>query len=166
VAARASVCVAEHGGVGQSVAVYDTKYTYNFWRPVTAIRAGDTDGNPATAPDSAWLSYLATPPYPDYTCGLTTNTGAAVEVLRRYFGTDDIAYTFTAGGTTRSYESLSEAAAEAVDARVFEGMHFRTGCVQGVRQGEKVGRFVIQHSLKPSKAKGESLITKPRSWLK
>jgi hypothetical protein len=137
-----------------SVAVFDTKYTYNFWRPVTAIRAGDTDGNPATAPDSGWLSYLATPPYPDYTCGLTTNAGAAVEVLRRYFGTDDIAYTFTAVGITRSYNNLSEAAAEAVDARVFGGIHFRTGCVQGVRQGERVGRFVIQHSLKPSKASG------------
>ncbi len=137
-----------------AVAVYDTKYTYNFWRPVTAIRAGGTDGNPATAPDATWLSYVPTPPYPDYTCGLTTNTGAAVEVLRRYFGTDDIAYTFTAGPDTRSFGSLSQAAAEAVDARVFGGMHFRTGCVQGVRQGEQVGRFVIEHSLRPLKTKG------------
>jgi hypothetical protein len=137
-----------------AVAVFDTKYTYNFWRPITAIRAGDTDGNPATEPDPSWLSYLPTPLYPDYTCGLTTNTGAAVEVLRRYFGTDDIAYTFTAVGNTRSYGSLSQAAAEAVDARVFAGIHFRTGCVQGVRQGGQVGRFVIQHSLKPLKTNG------------
>ena len=111
-----------------AVAVFDTKYTYNFWRPVTAIRAAGSDGNPATDPDPGWLSYQPTPPYPDYTCGLTTNTGAAVEVLRRFFGTDDIAYTFTAAGSTRSYSSLSQAAAEAVDARVFGGMHFRTGC--------------------------------------
>jgi len=137
-----------------TVAVFDTKYTYNFWRPVTAIRAGDTDGNPATDADPSWLSYQPTPPYPDYTCGLTTNTGAAVEVLRQYFGTDAIAYTFTAAGNTRSYSSLSEAAAEAVDARVFGGMHFRTGCVQGVRQGTQVGRFVIQHSLNPLKRNG------------
>ncbi len=149
-----------------SVAVYDTKYAYNFWRPVTAIRAGDTDRNSATAPDPAWSSYQATPPYPDYTCGLTTSAGGAVEVLRRYFGTDGISYTITAAGITRSYDSLSEAAAEAVDARVFGGMHFRTGCVQGVRQGEQVGRFVIQHSLRPLKAKGELLITKPLGRLK
>lgn len=131
-----------------TVAVFDTKYTYNFWRPVTAIRAGATDGNPATDPDPAWLSYQTTPAYPDYTCGLTTNTGAAVEVLRRYFGTDDLAFTFTAAGLTRSYANLSQAADESVDARVFGGMHFRTGCVRGVKMGEQVGRFVIQHSLK------------------
>jgi hypothetical protein len=94
---------------------------------------------------------VTTPPYPDYTCGLTTNTGAAVEVLRRFFGTDAISYTFTAAGITRSYRSLSQAAAEAVDARVFGGIHFRTGCEQGVRMGAQVGRFVIQHALEPVK---------------
>ena len=59
-----------------AVSVYDTNYTYNFWRPVTAIRAGDTDGNHSTVADSEWISFLNTPPYPDYTCGLTTNVGA------------------------------------------------------------------------------------------
>jgi hypothetical protein len=137
-----------------TITVFETKYTYNFWRPVTAIRAGINDGNPATAPDENWVSYQATPPYPDYTCGLTSNTGAALEVVRRFFGTDDMAYTLTAAGHTRSYTSLSHAGAEAVDARVFGGMHFRTGCVQGLKQGEKVGRFVIQHSLKEVKGKG------------
>jgi hypothetical protein len=138
-----------------AVSVFDTKYTYTFWRPITAIRAGDTDGNPVTAPDPSWLSYIPTPPYPDYTCGLPTNAGAAVEVLRRFFGTDDIAYTFTAGPDTRSFSNLSQAAAESVDARVFGGIHFRTGCVEGVRHGEQVGRFVFQHSLLPAKGHGK-----------
>jgi hypothetical protein len=138
-----------------TITIFDTKYTYNFWRPATAIRAGASDGNPATDPDPNWLSYQATPPYPDYTCGLPNNTGAALEVLRRFFGTDDIAYTMTAAGLTRSFTSLSHAGAEAVDARVFGGMHFRTGCVQGIRQGEKVGRFVILHALKPLKGKAK-----------
>lgn len=129
-----------------TVTVFDTKYTYNFWRPATAIRAGASDGNPDTAADMAWLSYQPTPPYPDYTCGLTNNAGAAFEVLRRFFGTDDIACTLTAAGITRSYSSLSHAGAEAVDARVFGGMHFRTGRVQGLKQGEKVVRFVILHA--------------------
>jgi hypothetical protein len=134
-----------------AVSVFDTKYTYNFWRPVTAIRAGDTDNNPATQADPAWTSYQATPPYPDYTCGLTTFAGAAVEVLRRQFDTDKLPYAFTANGITRSFANLTQATDEAVDARVFGGMHFRTGCVQGVQQGEDVGRFVSKHSLKALK---------------
>ncbi len=131
-----------------TVAVFDTKFTYNFWRPVTAIRAADSDGNPATTADPDWLSYLSTPPYPDYTCGLTTNTGAATEVLRLYFGTDRLPYVFTAGGITREFASLRQADAEAVDARVFGGMHFRSGCVQGIRQGARVGRFVFRQQLR------------------
>jgi len=138
-----------------TITIFDTKYTYNFWRPATAIRAGATDGNPATEPDPNWVSYQTTPPYPDYTCGLPNNTGAALEVFRRFFGTDDIAYTMTAAGLTRSFASLSHAGGEAVDARVFGGMHFRTGCVQGIKQGEKVGRFVILHALKPLKGKAK-----------
>ena len=151
------------------VTVFDTKYHYNFWRPATAIRAAETDGNPATAPDPDWLSYQPTPPYPDYTCGLTTLTGSAVEVLRRYFRTDDVAYTFTATWPpannpplTRHFDSLSEAAEEAVDARVFGGMHFRTGCVHGVRHGEQVGRFVFQHELKALKTKGKPAKASPK----
>jgi hypothetical protein len=135
-----------------NVAVFDTKYAYNFWRPVTAIRAANADGNPATTADIAWISYQNTPPYPDYTCGLTTGAGAGTEVLRRYFGTDDIAYTLTTPpptNLTRSFTSLSEAASEAVDARVFGGMHFRSGCVRGVIQGRQVGRFVFYHALRP-----------------
>jgi hypothetical protein len=139
--------------IDSSISVFDTKYHYNFWRPITAIRAGDTDGNLSTEADPTWESFLGTPPYPDYTCGLTHNTGAAVEVLRRYFRTDALAYTFTVEslGITRTYENLSQAAAESVDARVFAGIHFRSGCVQGVRNGEQVGRFAIQHYLNPLK---------------
>jgi hypothetical protein len=132
-----------------AVAVFDTKYTYNFWRPVTAIRAGDSDGNPATEADATWTSYQATPAYPDYTCGLTTFAGAAIEVLRRQFGSDELPYTFTAAGVTRSYASLSQAGAEAIDARVYGGMHFRDGCVRGLKMGEQVGHFTVQHVLKP-----------------
>jgi hypothetical protein len=147
-----------------AIAVFDTKYTYAFWRPITAIR-WQNDGNPATAPDAYWWSFLATPPYPDYPCGLTNASGAHAEVLRRYFGSDDIAWGFTfnappvplpapllplpAKPITRGFVSLREATAEAVDARVFGGMHFREGCVKGVIQGEQAGRFVFQHALRP-----------------
>lgn len=131
------------------ISVFETKYLYRFWRPVTAIRAAATDGNPDTVADPAWTSYQATPPYPDFTCGLPTLSGAATEVLRRTFGTDALPYTHTAGGITRSYPTLSAATAEAVDARVYGGMHFRMGCVHGVRQGERTGRFVFQRAMRP-----------------
>lgn len=152
------------------IQVFDTKYAYNFWRPVTAIRWAN-DGNPATAADPNWLPLFSfpgpwsTPPYPDYTCGLSTASGANTEVLRRYFGTDAVGYQLTvtapALGTpvpgpylpakpiTRHYATLSQAAAESASARVYAGIHFRSGCVQGVRSGEKVGRFVFLHYLKP-----------------
>lgn len=132
-----------------AIAVMDTKYTYNFWRPVTAIRAASTDGNPATAEDAAWLPYLVTPPYPDYTCGLTTNGGAASEVLQRYFGTENLPFTLTAGGVTQTFQTLTEAREATVDARVHAGIHFRTGCRMGVVQGRQVGRFAYQHYLRP-----------------
>jgi hypothetical protein len=144
------------------------KYTYNFWRPVTAIRWAD-DGNPDTASDPTWRPFLVTPPYPDYPCALPTATGASAQVLRQFFGTDDIAFSrdFTAPAVplpppmaalppkpmTRSFDSLSEAVAEARDARVYAGIHFREGCVAGARQGAQVARFVVQHELRPLKGK-------------
>jgi hypothetical protein len=135
-----------------AMSFYDTKYTYNFWRPVTAIRWAD-DGNPATESDATWSSYIVTPPYPDYTCGLPTIAGASTEAMRRFFGTDDVPYTFTAAGVTRHYDRLSQAAQEAADARVYGGIHFRTGCEMGVKMGEKIGRFVSLHALRPLKTK-------------
>jgi hypothetical protein len=138
-----------------TITVFDTKYTYNFWRPATAIRSPLDDNNPQTEPDTDWLSYQTTPPYPDYTCGLPNNVGAAFAVLRGYFGTDEIPYTQTAAGITRSYLSLSQAGFEAVDARVFGGMHFRTGCVRGLMQGGQVGRYVLEHALAPLRNNGK-----------
>jgi hypothetical protein len=144
------------------------KYTYNFWRPVTAIRWAD-DGNPDTVSDPIWRPFLVTPPYPDYPCALPTGTGAATEALRQFFGTDDIAFSRTfnappvplpapmeplpAKSITRSFDSLSEAAAESRDARVYAGIHFREGCEAGSRQGAQIARFVVGHQLRPLKGK-------------
>ena len=139
------------------------KYTYNFWRPVTAIRWAD-DGNPDTVSDPSWRPFLVTPPYPDYPCALPAATGAATEVLRQFFGTDHVAFgrTFDAPAVslpdpmtalpvktiTRSFNSLSEAAAESQDARVYAGIHFREGCKAGAHQGTQIGRFVVRHELR------------------
>jgi hypothetical protein len=127
------------------IATFDAKFTYNFWRPYTAIRWID-DGNPATEPDPEWTSYITTPPYPDYTIGAST------EVIRNVLGTDDVSFTITAAGlpptVTRSFTSLSQAADESASARVYGGIHFRSSCEAAVRLGEKVGRFVYQTQLK------------------
>jgi hypothetical protein len=134
------------------VATFRVKYTHNFWRPYTAIHWVD-DGNKATQPDATWTSYIVTPPYPDYTCGLPNTVGSFAGALREFFGTDKVPFTITATGlppsVTRSYTSLSQAADESADARVYGGIHFRTGCEAGVKLGQKVGKFVATTQLRP-----------------
>jgi PAP2 superfamily len=135
------------------IASFNTKYAYNFWRPVTAIRAGDTDGNPDTSADPAWTSYLVTPPMPDYTSAHSVEGGAAAEVLASFLGTDYVSFTTTSGapfpGITRSFTSFSQAARENADSRVYAGIHWRTACTDGLSQGEKIGKFAFKHFLKP-----------------
>ncbi|HWZ01643.1 MAG TPA: hypothetical protein VNX17_11200 [Edaphobacter sp.] len=135
------------------IAGWETKYDFNFWRPVTAIRAGDTDGNDATIADPSWSSLLNTPAHPDYTSGHSVLGGASAEVLRRFFRSDDIPFTTTSGvpfaGLTRSYTSFSQAAAENGDSRVYAGIHFRSAVEDGIKQGEKIGHFVFTHALQP-----------------
>jgi VCPO second helical-bundle domain len=137
------------------IANFDAKYVYNFWRPVTAIQAGDTDGNDDTVADPGWTSFLVTPNIPDYPSAHSTVGAAAAMVLARFFGDDQVPFTTTSGapfpGITRSFESFSNAAEENADSRLFAGIHFRTACTDGVQQGKKVGRFVFNHFLKPVK---------------
>jgi hypothetical protein len=134
------------------IAGWNAKYFYNFWRPVTAIRAGDTDGNPDTIADLAWNTYLNTPAIPDYPSTHSVLGGAASEVLARFFGDDNVAFVTTSGapfaGITRQFSSFSQAAAENADSRVYAGIHFRTACQEGLRLGSKIGKFAFGHYLK------------------
>ena len=126
------------------IAGWNVKYFYNFWRPVTAIRKGDTDGNPSTVADPGWSSFLITPAIPDYPSGHSILGGAASEVLSRFFGTDFVSFTTTSGppfpGFTRSFTSFSQAALENANSRLFAGIHFRTANMD-----------IFQHSLRPVK---------------
>jgi hypothetical protein len=135
------------------IAGWKDKYTFNFWRPVTAIRAGDTDGNDGTIPDPGWDSLLNSPALPDYPSTHSILGGAASEVLRRFFHHDDIAFTTTSGapfgGITRSYTSFSQAAVENGNSRIYAGIHFRSAVEDGIAQGRRIGRFVFTHALKP-----------------
>jgi hypothetical protein len=135
------------------ISSFEAKYFYNFWRPVTAIRAGDADGNPRTVADPEWMSFLPTPPIPDNSSGHAVAGAAVAEVLARFFDNDNIYFTTTSGapfpGITRSFNSFSEAAQENADSRVYAGIHFRSATRDGLRQGEKIGRYVSNHFLKP-----------------
>ena len=135
------------------IAGWQAKYDFNFWRPVTAIRAGDTDGNDATTADLAWSNFLNTPAHPDYPSTHSVCGGAAAEVLRRFFHTDDVPFTTTSGtpfsGLTRSFSNFSQAAAENGQSRIYAGIHFRSAVEDGLKQGEKIGRFVFTHALQP-----------------
>jgi hypothetical protein len=135
-----------------SFTIWDAKYTYNFWRPVTAIRAADSDGNNDTVADTTWTPFLVTPAHPSYTSGHSGNSGAAVAVLTAYFGTDAIPFSFSSDslpGVTRSFPSLSAALQECSDSRVFAGIHWRFDVAVGQSMGLEVGSYVVAHSLLP-----------------
>jgi hypothetical protein len=130
---------------------YEAKYEFNFWRPVTAIRAGDTDGNARTVADPAWSSFLNTPNIPDYTSTHSVAGGAAAEIFRRFFHTDHVPFTVTSGapfsGLIRSFTRFSQAALENGLSRIYAGIHFRTAVEDGIQQGKQIGGFVFTHSL-------------------
>ena len=136
-------------GADAFIAAWDAKFAYNQWRPVTAIRAADTDGNASTAADPAWTPLLATPPFPDYIAGHTTYAGAAQAVLERVFGEDpDAVITLTsptAPGVVETYATFRDIADSVVNARVWGGIHWRTSSVQGRVVGEELGRYVVGH---------------------
>ncbi|HXI27259.1 MAG TPA: vanadium-dependent haloperoxidase [Vicinamibacterales bacterium] len=141
------------------IAGFATKYDFNFWRPVTAIRAGDTDGNDDTVVDPTWSTYLNTPAIPDYTSTHSVLGGAASEVLKRFFRRDAIAFTTTSGvpfaGITRSFNGFSEAARENGESRIYAGIHFRSAVEDGIRQGNKIGRYIFTHALRPLRSDDE-----------
>jgi hypothetical protein len=136
------------------IAGYDAKYRYNFWRPVTAIRNGEKDGNPQTAGDPAWNSYLETPSHPDYLSLHAVLCAAWAEILARFFGTDRFSFTMTSAkpypGITRSFKSFSQSAQEAADSRIYGGIHFRSSCMDGLVIGHKIGARVFEKFLRPT----------------
>ena len=133
-----------------AIASWDAKYAYNFWRPITAIRAADTDDNPATVADPAWLPLIVTPPFPEYTSGHSTFSSAAAIVLARFFGNDEIPFTTASEdlpGVSRSFNSFWDAAYEASLSRLFGGIHFMAGNLQGLIGGTQIGNLVADHFL-------------------
>ena len=132
------------------ISVWDDKAQWSFWRPITAIREADTDGNPRTLADEDWLPLIPSPPYPEHPSGHTGLSGSIVRTLQQFFATDRLAWSDTNnGGLTREFTRLSQAMDEIVDARVWSGIHFRTADEQGERIGSQVARYVGQRYFEP-----------------
>jgi hypothetical protein len=129
------------------IAVWDSKLTYDFWRPITAINLASTDGNPATIEDPTWVPLLVTPNYPDYVSGQNGVSAAGATVLRAEFG-NHTRITMRADlvlGVTRSFNSFSAVLDEIVDARVYEGIHFRFADEEARTLGITVANYVLEH---------------------
>jgi len=140
-----------------AVATFDTKYHYRFWRPETAIRAGDMDGNPKTDPDAAFAPLIAAPCFPGYPSAHATLSYAAREMIERIFGAGPKSSTVTTSavpGVTLQYDKLRQITADIDDARVYGGIHFRFDQDAGAEQGRRVGEYVYKHNLKRAKACG------------
>ncbi|HEY2103716.1 MAG TPA: phosphatase PAP2 family protein [Chthoniobacterales bacterium] len=139
------------------IAFYDAKYTYNLWRPVTAIRAADSDNNPQTTADSNWLPQAGkTAPDPSYPGAHAAISAAGAEVLIFFFGQDDFEFNVTSEvlpGVERSFTSLSAAAEEATLSRIFAGQHFRFDLTAGQQVGREVADFVTDNFLTPRHVK-------------
>jgi hypothetical protein len=149
-----------------AIAVWDTKYFYNYWRPITAIREGDNDLNDETVGDPSWTPFIQsahfpagsqTPAYPDYTSGANGLTGAATGMLQLFFRTDRFefeVYKATPPSVAictnpRTFERLSDAAREVVDARIYLGIHFRAADENARRLGARVASWTFKKYLQP-----------------
>ena len=137
------------------IAGWDSKIHHNFWRPFTAIRKADIDGNNATSVDAAWEPSEPTPPIHDYPSTHSALGKAAATVLAKILG-DNTPFTMTSptavpAGTTRSFQSFSQAANENAESRVMAGIHFRFSCDAGQELGDKIGAWTVANHLKPLK---------------
>jgi hypothetical protein len=137
------------------IAGFKIRYVYDLWRPVTAIREGDADGNDATAGDPTWNSLQNTPATPDYPSTQSTFSGAAAAALAGVLGTDQVSVSVTSGppfaDLTRSFTSVSQAARESADSRVYAGIHFRSACEDGLTLGRRIGERAVALYLQPVK---------------
>jgi hypothetical protein len=138
------------------VSSMETKYHHNFWRPITAIRAGDTDGNQKTAPDPGWTPFIGTPCFPSYPSAHAAASYAARKIVEEILGGGNHSILLSHPNTpvTLSYTKFSEITDDIDDARVYGGIHFRFDQAAGGVQGRAVGFHVCQNNLRPISGDG------------
>jgi hypothetical protein len=157
--AMANVAMCDGG-----IACWDGKFTYDLWRPISGIRRADQDGNPDTTADPGWIPLGApgdgfvsdfTPPFPAYASGHATFGGALFEVLKDFYGTNNIHFTLKsddAPGVTRSFDHFLDAATENGRSRIYLGIHWNFDAVAGQQCGVHIGDYVFEHAFKPVSA--------------
>jgi hypothetical protein len=131
---------------------FTSKFQHGMWRPITAIRRADEDGNAATSPDAAWSSLITAPPYPSYAGNMAAIGMSQATILALFFGRDDIRFDHTwlgAGGATRSYAGFGAMADEQARARVYGGIHFTFDNVAGQSVGTNVANYVFSKLMRP-----------------
>ena len=131
---------------------FASKFEYGLWRPVTAIRRADEDGNADTKADAAWSSLIGSPPYPSYAGNMAGLSASQSTILALFFRRDDIPFQHTwegPGGATRSYNGFTALAEEAARSRVYGGIHFQFDNVAGQSVGRNVGNYVFQNFMRP-----------------
>jgi PAP2 superfamily len=136
------------------IACWDSKYFYNFWRPITAIRLGDQDGNTGTDADPDWQPLINTPNFPEYPSGHSTTSAAIAHVLRLFFGRDQLKFHMTttnphAQQKTHTFTRFSQAEEDVVNARVYVGIHYRNTDNVSRIQGHKVADWTFEHFCRP-----------------
>ena len=129
------------------IAVFDAKYAYNFWRPVTAIRNGDTDGNDATERDPSWTPFIDTPMHPEYPCAHCIVSSSLGAVLQAELGSG-VSPTLSssssmAGGAVRTWKTVADFTQEVAVARIYDGVHYRNSTEVGSAMGKKVGELAV-----------------------
>jgi hypothetical protein len=134
-------------------AVFEAKYHYNFWRPVTAIRNGDIDDNAATERDASWVPIADTPMHPEYPCAHCIQAASTCAVLEAVLGTrdiDEVSMTSrTAPGVTRRWNNLHEFVQEVSQARIWAGFHYRFSTRAGEDMGQQIGEYVVRNFMQP-----------------
>jgi PAP2 superfamily len=138
------------------IAVLDAKYHYNFWRPVTAIRNGDIDGNPATDREATWQAIADTPMHPEYPCAHCILSGSVAGVVKAVLGTADIpeiaTTSPTAAGVTHRWTNMTAFADEVANARIWSGFHYRFSTRVGTDMGLRIGEYVVKSVMQPVEA--------------
>jgi membrane-associated phospholipid phosphatase len=130
------------------IATFDSKFQFNYWRPITAIRAGDHDGNVATKGDPAWEPLCVTPPFPEYPSTHAATGAVAARALALELGDRHTFTVTTPTGASRTYHRFSAAAYEEGLSRIYCGIHFRTAMNTGFRQGALIAHYVDRHLLR------------------
>jgi hypothetical protein len=136
------------------IAVFDAKYHYNFWRPITAIRNGDIDGNPATNRDATWQPIDNTPSHPEYPCAHCILSGCLAGIVSTTLGAGEIPEVEmtspTAPGLTHRWTNMRNFAEEVANARIWAGFHYRFSTRVGTDMGIRIGKYTVESIMQPA----------------